>query len=182
MTPGGWTSYARKIEQAGAAALELNIYHVAADQKQTAGDVEERYLEITRQVVGTVKIPVAIKLGAFFSSFANMAVRLCDAGARGLVLFNRFYQPDFDLDTLDVVPSLTLSHSHEMRLPLRWVAILHGRVDADSAITSGVHTYRDVLNGLMAGARVTMMASELLREGLTRIGEILEGLKAWMET
>jgi dihydroorotate dehydrogenase (fumarate) len=134
-----------------------------------------------RAVKSQISIPVAVKVGPYFSAFANMALRLAKAGADGLVLFNRFYQPDFDLENLRVVPNLALSSSIELRLPLRWLAILHGRVPIDLALTSGVHTYEDALKGLMAGARVTMMASQLLRNGIFRIEEIVEGMRVWLE-
>jgi dihydroorotate dehydrogenase (fumarate) len=178
---GGWVKYARYIEEAGADALELNIYYVPTDLYRTADSVEGRYLDIVRAVKAEVTIPIAVKIGPYFSSFANMAFRLAKSGADGLVLFNRFYQPDFDLEQLKVVPNLVLSNSHELRLPLRWLAILHGRVPVDLALTSGVHTDTDVLKGLMAGAKVTMMASELLRNGVHRIGEVLDGMQMWME-
>jgi dihydroorotate dehydrogenase (fumarate) len=177
---GGWTSYAAQIQDAGADALELNLYYISADVDQTGEDVEKMYLDMLRQVKATVKIPVAMKLSPYFSSTANMARRLVEAGASGLVLFNRFYQPDLDVEALEVVPRLVLSNSNELRLPLRWVAILYGRVLADLAITSGVHTSEDVLKGLMAGAKVTMMASELLQRGVGRIQEVLDELVLWM--
>jgi dihydroorotate dehydrogenase (fumarate) len=139
------------------------------------------YLNVLRDVKKVVSIPVAMKLSPYFSSTANMAYRLAEAGADALVLFNRFYQPDFDLENLEVVPRLVLSNSYELRLPLRWVAILYGRVPADLAITSGVHTVEDVLKGLMAGAKVTMVASELLQNGIARISHILEGMAQWMQ-
>ncbi len=181
VSTGGWVEYARYIQEAGADALELNIYFVPTDLHTSAVSVEERYLDIVRAVKSQVSIPVAVKVGPYFSSFANMALRLSKAGADGLVLFNRFYQPDLDLEQLIVTPNLVLSSSHELRLPLRWLAILHGRVPVDMALTSGVHTHEDVLKGLMAGAKVTMMASELLRNGIHRIGEVVEALEFWME-
>jgi dihydroorotate dehydrogenase (fumarate) len=178
---GGWVEYARHIQNAGADALELNIYFVATDIHTSAVSVEERYLDIVRAVTSQVTIPVAVKVGPYFSAFANMAMRLSKAGASGLVLFNRFYQPDFDLEAARVVPNLILSSSHELRLPLRWLAILHGRIPVDLALTSGVHTHEDVLKGLMAGAKVTMMASELLRNGVYRIEETVNSLRQWMQ-
>jgi dihydroorotate dehydrogenase (fumarate) len=181
MSAGGWVHYAREIQNAGADALELNIYFVATDIDATPAEVEERYLNIVRSVKSQVTIPVAVKVGPYFSAFGNMAMRLAEAGADGLVLFNRFYQPDFDLEELRVVPNLVLSSRHELRLPLRWLAILHGRIPADLALTSGVHTHEDVLKGLMAGANVTMMASELLRNGIYRIEETVNALTLWME-
>jgi dihydroorotate dehydrogenase (fumarate) len=177
---GGWTDYAKKIEEAGADALELNLYYLPTDPRRTAHDVEEMYLNVVREVKRQVKIPVAVKLSPFFSALANMALRLHEAGADALVLFNRFYQPDLDLRTLEVVPNLVLSQPSELRLPLRWIAILYGRIPVDFALTTGVHTHYDVLKGLMAGANVTMMASELMRNGIGRIRTILYDLEVWM--
>ena len=177
---GGWTDYATLIEEAGADALELNIYYLPANPQISGIEVEALYLDILSSVRQVVTIPVAVKIGPFFSSIANMASRLSDAGADGLVLFNRFYQPDFDLENLEVAPRLVLSNSDDLRLPLRWVAILYGRLTADFAITSGIHTSHDVIKGLMAGARVTMMASELLQKGVRRVGEVLHELVTWM--
>jgi len=181
VSTGGWTKYAKKIEEAGADALELNVYHVAADPAQDGKAVEERYLEVLRAVKSTVKIPVAMKLSPFFSSMANMALRLDKAGANGLVLFNRFYQPDIDLETLEVTPNVILSTPQAMRLPLRWVAILHGKIKASLAATSGIHGAQDVLKMLMAGADVTMMCSALLKHGPGRIKDVLADLAKWME-
>lgn len=181
VSSGGWTDYARKIEEAGADALELNIYYIPTDIGMPGAEVEQMYLDVVGDVKRSVSIPVAVKLSPYFSATANMAYRLADAGADALVLFNRFYQPDFDLENLEVVPHLVLSNPYEMRLPLRWVAILYGRVPVDFAITSGVHTHEDVLKGMMAGAKVTMMTSELLQNGLGRIEEILRGMLVWME-
>lgn len=179
-SPGGWTEYATQIQQAGAHALELNIYYIATDPEMPGTAVEQRYIDVLTEVRKAVTIPVAVKIGPYFSSMANMAKRLSEAGARGLVLFNRFYQPDIDLVNLTVVPHLLLSSSYEMRLPLRWTALLYGRVEADLAITSGVHDHEDVLRCVMAGANVVQMASELLRHGLGRIEQILEGMRNWM--
>lgn len=181
VSSGGWIEYARRMEEAGADALELNIYYISTDPKMPAADVEELYLSIVRAVRATVKIPIAVKVGPYFSSFANMAVRLVEAGADALVIFNRFYQPDLDLEALEVVPNLVLSRSDEMRLPLRWTAILDGKVKADIAITSGVHTHEDVLKGLMAGATITCMTSEMLHGGSGRVNEIVGDLRAWMD-
>ncbi len=178
---GGWTNYAGLIEDAGADALELNIYYVPTSLEMTGREIEDIYIDMLRQVKQAVTIPVAIKLSPFFSSVANMTKRLVEHGANGLVFFNRFYQPDFDLEKLEVAPRLVLSNSHELRLPLRWVAILYGRILADLAITTGVHTSEDVLKGLMAGAKVTMMASELLQNGVRRIKEVLRELEIWMD-
>jgi dihydroorotate dehydrogenase (fumarate) len=181
VSTGGWIDYALKIEQAGADALELNIYYIPTDPLLTGEGVEEMYVRVLREVKSHVAIPVAVKLVPFFSSIANMAAKLQRNGADGLVLFNRFYQPDFDLEHLEVMPHLVLSNSHELRLPLHWTAILFGRVDIDLAITSGVHTQIDVIKGLMAGANVTMMASELMQHGIHRITEVLHGMEEWME-
>ncbi len=177
---GGWTDYATLIEEAGADALELNIYYLPTHPDITGAEVEKLYLDILSAVRQTVTIPVAVKLSPFFSSVANMSNRLADHGADGLVLFNRFYQPDFDLENLEVAPRLVLSNSDDLRLPLRWVAILYGRVSADLAITSGIHTSHDIIKGLMAGAKVTMMASELLQKGVRRIGQVLNELVTWL--
>jgi dihydroorotate dehydrogenase (fumarate) len=177
---GGWTDYAALIEEAGADALELNVYYLPTNTAIKGSDVEALYLDILSSVREVVTIPVAVKLSPFLSSTANMASCLSAQGADGLVLFNRFYQPDFDLENLEVATRLVLSNSNELRLPLRWVAILYGRVKADLAITSGVHTSEDVIKGLMAGARVTMMASELLQNGIRRIGQVLNELVTWL--
>ena len=176
---GGWTDYAGLIEEAGADALELNVYYLPANIAIKGIDVEALYLDILAAVREAVTIPVAIKLSPFFSSVAHMANCLSEYGADGLVLFNRFYQPDFDLENLEVSPRLGLSNSNELRLPLRWVSILYGRVKADLAITSGVHTSEDVVKGLMAGAKVTMMASELLQNGVRRIAQVLNEVVTW---
>jgi dihydroorotate dehydrogenase (fumarate) len=178
---GGWIDYASLIEKAGADALELNVYFIPTDLEMTGAEVEGTYIDILSEVKSAVTIPVAMKLSPYFSSTPNMARRLSDWGADALVLFNRFYQPDFDLERLEVVPRLVLSNSHELRLPLTWVAILYGRVPLDFAITSGVHTHMDVLKALMAGANVAMMASELLQNGINRITQIVGELKGWME-
>ncbi|HZN08406.1 MAG TPA: dihydroorotate dehydrogenase-like protein [Pyrinomonadaceae bacterium] len=177
---GGWTDYAALIEEAGADALELNVYYVPANINMPGNEVEDLYVEILTAVRQAVTIPVAVKLSPFFSSVAYMASRLAAYGADGLVLFNRFYQPDFDLENLEVKPRLVLSDSDDLRLPLRWVAILYDRLDVDFAITSGIHTSQDVLKGLMAGAKVTMMASELLQNGVRRIGQVLNEIVAWL--
>jgi dihydroorotate dehydrogenase (fumarate) len=177
---GGWTDYAASIEQAGADALELNIYYLPTSTEIAGVEVEALYLDILSAVKQAVTIPVAAKVSPFFSSVAHMASRLTDHGADALVLFNRFYQPDFDLENLEVAPRLVLSNSSDLRLPLRWVAILYGRVKADLAITSGIHTSQDVIKGLMAGAKVTMMASELLQNGIRRVSQVLNELVAWL--
>lgn len=180
VSTGGWIDYARLIEAAGADALELNIYYIPTDPELTGTEVEQIYLDVLRDVKAAVSLPIAMKLSPYFSAMANMARRLDEAGANGLVFFNRFYQPDLDLAALEVVPNLVLSNSHELRLPLRWAAILYGRVKADIGLTTGVHTSTDVLKGLAAGATVTMMASELLQNGLGRIGEILAEVALWL--
>jgi dihydroorotate dehydrogenase (fumarate) len=180
ISTGGWIKYAKKIEEAGADALELNVYYIPTDPALTAQDVEDRYLEVLSAVKTTVRIPVAMKLSPFFSSMANMAQRLDQAGASGLVLFNRFYQPDIDLETLEVKPNVILSTPQAMRVPMRWIAILYGKVKASLAATSGIHTAEDVLKMLMAGADVTMMASGLLKNGPQRITEILSQMNQWM--
>jgi dihydroorotate dehydrogenase (fumarate) len=180
ISTGGWIQYAKKIEQAGANALELNVYYIPTDQKLTSEAVEQRYIEVLKAVKSTVKIPVAMKLSPFFSSMANMATRLDQAGADGLVLFNRFYQPDLDIDALEVVPDVRLSNSHAIRMPLRWIAILYGKVKANLAATSGVHGARDVVKLLMAGADVTQMCSALLMHGPGRITEVVEELERWL--
>ena len=181
VSAGGWTDYAALIEEAGADALELNVYYIPTNEDLKGSEVEDLYVDILREVKCSVSIPVAIKLSPYFSSTANIAKRLVEEGANGLVLFNRFYQPDIDLEALEVVPRLVLSNSSELRLPLRWVAILYGRFLADFAITTGIHTSQDVLKALMAGAKVTMMASELLQNGLRRINIILDEMRCWME-
>jgi dihydroorotate dehydrogenase (fumarate) len=181
VSTGGWIEYARKIEEAGADALELNVYYIPTDLRLTGSEVEQIYLDVLRDVKASVSIPVAMKLSPYFSATANVAYRLAEAGADALVLFNRFYQPDFDLENLEVVPRLVLSTPYELRLPLRWVAILYGRVNTDLAVTSGVHSVEEVLKSMMAGAKVSMIASELLQNGIQRIGQILQGMVQWME-
>lgn len=178
---GGWIKYARLMEEAGADALELNIYYIATDPNTTSQDVEQMYIDLVENVASSIKIPVAVKLSPYFSATANMAMRLANAGARGLVLFNRFYQPDIDLDALEIVPNLTLSTSEELRLRLRWAAILHGQVNADIAITGGVHTAHDVLKCMMTGANVAMMTSALLTRGIGYTSKVYMDLLTWME-
>ncbi len=180
-TAGGWTLYARVIEEAGADALELNIYLIAADPLHTGAQVEDEYLNLVEMVRSAVSIPLAVKVGPYFSSMANFATRLVSAGADGLVLFNRFYQPDIDLETLSVEPNLVLSTSEEMRLVLRWMALLHGRVDGSLAATTGVHTPEDVLKLVVAGADVTRLTSALLKYGPELITGLLNGVSAWLE-
>jgi dihydroorotate dehydrogenase (fumarate) len=178
---GGWTDYANLIQEAGADALELNIYYIPTDPTLTGAEVEQTYLDILTIVKSLVTIPVAVKLSPFFSNLANMARRLDEAGADALVLFNRFYQPDIDLDNLVVRPNVILSTPHALRLPLRWIAILYGRVRADLAATSGIHTAQDVIKTLMAGANITMLCSALLRHGIDHISLIEQRLRQWME-
>ena len=180
-SPGGWTEYARLMEEAGASAIELNLYFIPADLKASAEQVEKRYLAVVKLVRESVNIPVSVKLSPFFTSTAHFANELCKVGASGLVLFNRFYQPDLDIYKLEVVPRLRLSDSDDLRLPLRWIAMLYGRVPADLALTGGVHTYQDAIKGLMAGASVVMMASELLKKGLSRIQDMLEVMDVWLD-
>ena len=179
-TKGGWTEFATQIQQAGADALELNIYYIPTDPFLTGSEVELNYLEILKEVKAAVKIPVAVKLSPFFSNFGNMAKRLDDAGANGLVLFNRFYQPDIDLETMEVKPNILLSTPMAMRLPLRWTAILYGRVKASLAATSGIHRASDALKMILAGADVTMLCSTLLRHGFPQIALIETDLERWM--
>jgi dihydroorotate dehydrogenase (fumarate) len=180
-TPGGWTKYAQCMEEAGADALELNIYFLATNFKDTAAKVENNYVEILRAVKDAVKIPVAVKLSPYFSAMANMAQQLDTAGAQGLVLFNRFYQPDIDLENLEIVPNLVLSSRHEMRVPLRWIAILYGHIKADMAATTGIQNAEDVLKMMMAGAKAVMLCSILLREGISHISKIQREMIAWMQ-
>jgi len=178
---GGWTEYARQIQRAGADALELNIYYIPTDIDLSGADVEQTYLDILKAVKSVVTIPVAVKMSPFFSNFANMAKRLDDAGANGLVLFNRFYQPDIDLETLEVRPNILLSTPMAMRVPLRWIALLYDRVHASLAATSGIHRATDVIKMLMAGADVTMLCSVLIRHGVPHIAVIEREVNAWLE-
>ena len=178
-----WIKYAALMEQAGADALELNLYYVPADTDLLGTTVEDMYADLLIDVRASVNIPVAMKLSPFFSSLPNMARRLAECGADGLVLFNRFYQPDIELDTLDVTPHLNLSTPEEaqaLRLPLRWIALLYGRVQADLALSTGVHTAEDALKGVLAGASVVMMASALMMHGLSRMTEIRKLMLQWM--
>jgi dihydroorotate dehydrogenase (fumarate) len=181
VSTGGWIRYARLIEEAGADALELNVYYMPTDPELSSARVEQMYCDLVSHVKASVRIPVAVKLGPFFSAIPNLAARLDAAGADALVLFNRFYQPDFDLEALEVMPNLALSDSSELLMRLHWVAVLCGAVRADLAITGGVHTAEDVLKSMMAGARVAMMTSALLRHGAGYPAQVLAGLTAWME-
>jgi dihydroorotate dehydrogenase (fumarate) len=181
ISTGGWIEYAKKIEEAGADALELNIFHIPTDPEMSSEQVERMYLELAANVKASVRIPLAVKLSLYFSSMPSMAQRLDRAGVNGLVLFNRFYQPDFDLEKLEVVPSLILSTPYEFLLRLHWVAILYGHVRADLAVTGGVYTALDVLKAMMAGARVAMMTSALLKHGIEHLTKVRSDLVAWME-
>jgi dihydroorotate dehydrogenase (fumarate) len=180
-TMGGWTKFAAEIERAGANAIECNIYYIPTDPRLTAEDVEKTYVDIVRAVKSAVSIPVAVKLSPFFSSMANVAHRLDEAGADGLVLFNRFYQPDIDLEELEIRPNVLLSTPQALRLPLTWVGILHGRVKADLAATGGVHGADDVIKLIMVGAKVTMLCSALMRHGVNHLRHVERELREWME-
>jgi dihydroorotate dehydrogenase (fumarate) len=180
VSAGGWTRYARYLQSAGADALELNLYFIAADPALSGADVENMYVDLVREVRAAVQIPLAVKIGPYFSAMANMARRLADAGADALVLFNRFYQPDIDLERLEVIPNLTLSTREELRLRLRWAAMLHGRIRADLAITGGVESAEDAVKCFMAGANVAMMTSAILRHGIPHFARVLHELDAWM--
>jgi dihydroorotate dehydrogenase (fumarate) len=179
---GAWIQYATQIEQAGADALECNIYWIVTDPEATPDAVEQHYIDILEAVKQAVRIPVAIKLSPFFTSLSNMAKRLDKAGADGLVLFNRFYQPDIDLEALEMKPHVLLSTPQAMRLPLTWVGILYGRLKASLAATSGIHSAEDVIKLLMVGADATMLCSILLRNGIDYLGEIERGVVQWMES
>jgi dihydroorotate dehydrogenase (fumarate) len=178
---GGWVKYAKLIQEAGADALELNIYFLSTDSSASSQQVEGTYIDILRAVKSQVTVPVAVKLSPFFSNMAGMARRLDEAGADGLVLFNRFYQPDIDLEELEVVPNLLLSTPQALRLPLRWIAILYGHVKASLAATSGIHQAPDVLKMLMAGANVAMLCSALFKQGIGHLRQVLKDLTQWME-
>lgn len=180
-TLGGWTEYSKQIAQAGADALELNVYHLATNAQETGAAIEQRVLDVARNVKQSISIPLAIKLSPFFSSITNLCCQLDQIGVDGIVLFNRFYQPDFDLESLEVVPNLVLSDSSELRLRLHWTALLYNRIRPDLAITGGIHTAEDVVKGVMAGARSTMMTSALLRHGIKYLEKVEEDLIEWME-
>jgi dihydroorotate dehydrogenase (fumarate) len=179
-TLGGWTSFAKKMQDAGADAIELNIYSIPSDLDMTGEQVETNYLNIVKAVRAEVSIPVAVKLSPYFSNMANMAKRLAEAGADGLVLFNRFYQPDIDLDKLEVTPNVLLSGSQALRLPMRWIAMLKDRVQVDFAATSGIHSAQDVIKMLMVGANVTMLNSVLLKNGIDQLKTIESQLNVWL--
>jgi dihydroorotate dehydrogenase (fumarate) len=179
-TPGGWTGMAKQFEQAGADAIELNVYFLATKLDDSSAAVEARYIDLVKSVAGQVSIPVAIKVAPYFSAMANMASRLSQAGAAGLVLFNRFLQPDIELEELQVAPHLVLSTSDELRLALRWIAILRGRVNSSLAATGGAHTPEDVLKLLLAGADCVMVASSLLKRGPAHVGVLVRGVREWL--
>ncbi|MBZ0258947.1 dihydroorotate dehydrogenase-like protein [bacterium] len=181
VSTGGWIDYAKKLEEAGCDAMELNVYYIPTKTDLNGAAVEDVYLDVLKAVKSAVKIPVAMKLSPYFTSMANMANKLSEGGADALVMFNRFYQPDIDIDTLEVKPNLLLSTPQEMRLPLRWIALLYGRVAIDMAATTGIHTAQDVIKAMMSGAKVAMMCSALLRYGVDHIGKVLEETKLWME-
>jgi len=178
---GGWVDYAKKIEQAGADALELNIYILSANSNKTSSTIENSYLEIVKSVLKGISIPVAVKLHPFFTSVSELAGQLDNVGVKGLVLFNRFYQPDIDLDNLEVVPNVLLSTPMDLRLPLRWTAILYGQVKADLAATSGIYSGQDALKMIMAGSKVTQMLSCLLKNGIPHIKVVINEMVQWME-
>jgi dihydroorotate dehydrogenase (fumarate) len=180
-TPGGWVRYARLIQEAGADALELNVYDVPIDPDESSAAVEDRLVELTREVYEQVRIPLAVKLSPFFTAPANLARRLVRAGAAGLVLFNRFYQPDFDIENLAVEPHLRLSGPDELLLRLHWAAILYGQVSADLAVTGGVHSARDVVKSMMAGASVVQVASVLYKQGIDYLSVLRNEVTAWLE-
>lgn len=180
VSKGGWTRYAHHMQDAGADALELNLYYLPADPDLTSSELENTYLELINDVRASISIPLSVKLNPFITALPNFAKRAVEAGANGLVLFNRFYQPDFDLDNLEVTHGLVLSNSNELNLPLRWISILYGKIKADLALTTGVHTATDVIKSMMAGAKVTMMASELLKNGYDRVPDILATMQSWM--
>lgn len=182
ITTGGWIQYAKMMQDAGADGLELNVYYIATDPNIPGVDVEKRYLDVVQAVKSEVSIPLAVKIGPFFSSTAYMARKLAVAGANALVMFNRFYEPDYDIENLDVVPKLVPSTSHEMRLAMHWIALLFGRVPLDLAVTGGVHNHVDVIKSLMAGANCTQFAWELLQFGVGRLKEIETQLCEWMSS
>jgi dihydroorotate dehydrogenase (fumarate) len=182
VSKGGWTRYSRRIQDAGADALELNLYFVVTDPELKSDEVESAQVDLVAEVKSAITIPLAVKLSPFVTSLPNFASQLVKAGATGLVLFNRFYQPDFDLEELEIRHTLDLSTSTELRLPLRWISILSGKVNADFALTSGVHTSKDALKSMMAGAKVAMMASSLLHNGEQAVSSMLTGMTEWMET
>ena len=180
ISTGGWTLYAQILADQGIDALEINVYRLPADIRQTSDQVERSYVDLIEKVKSSIDLPLAVKIGPYFSSIPDMARRLTEAGADSLVMFNRFYQPDIDLETLGVAPDLVLSSPLELRLVMRWMAILYGRVDCEMAATSGIHRAEDAMKALLTGATVTMMASALLRHGPQRLAEVRDGLEAWL--
>ena len=180
VSKGGWIRYARLIQEAGADALELNLYYLPMDPALTASEIEEAQVELVAGIKSSITIPLAVKLSPFYTSLPNFVQRLAGAGADGLVLFNRFYQPDFDIEELTVAHTLELSAPSELRLPLRWISLLHGTIHSDLALTSGVRSHEGVLKAMMAGARVVMLASELLHRGAEGAAALLAGVTAWM--
>jgi len=180
VTAGGWTKYAKKMADAGASALELNVYTIASDPAVSGQDAENQFVEVLKEVRNAVSIPIAVKMHPFFSSIPNMAQRLVKEGAQGLVLLNRFYQPDIDLDEMDVAPNVELSDSYDNRLPMRWIGILYGKLKASLAATSGIHTAADVIKLLMVGADVTMMCSALLKHGPEHAAAVLKEAEQWL--
>jgi dihydroorotate dehydrogenase (fumarate) len=182
VSTGGWIRYAKMIEDAGADALELNLYFLPVNYEVTSSELEDAQIQLVRDIRASISIPLSVKLSSYYTALPHFTRRLADVGVNGLVLFNRFYQPDFNLDELEVEPHLVLSNSHEMRLPLRWIALLYGHLQqVDFALTSGVHTSEDVLKAMMAGAKVAMMASALLEHGVGRVQGILSNMRLWME-
>jgi dihydroorotate dehydrogenase (fumarate) len=181
ISPGGWTSYAKRFEDAGADAVELNVYYIPTNFHLMSYDIEDLYVKLLRDVKKHVSIPVAMKLSPYFSAMPHVASMLDAEGADGLVLFNRFYQPDIDIEELEVTPNLQLSTPVEMRLPMRWIAILYGKVDCSMALTSGIHTAEDVIKAVMVGSDVANICSVLLKAGIGKIDELLEGVTIWME-
>lgn len=179
---GGWTDFAKQMQEAGASAIELNIYNIPTDINQSGAEVEQLYIDIVQAVKENVSIPIAVKLSPYFSNMANMAKQLVDAGANGLVLFNRFYQPDIDLEMLEPVPNIILSTPFALRLPLRWIALLYGQVKTDFAATSGIHEAEDVIKVLLAGANVACMTSVILQRGIDHFKTVENGLTLWMES
>lgn len=182
ISSGGWVKYAKLIEDAGADALELNLYFIPTDHDIDAQELESAYLKVIGEIRRETKLPLAVKLSPFFSSLPNFADKVAQTGAQGLVLFNRFYQPDLDLDELEVIPWLELSDSEDMLLPLRWIAILYNRIKLDMALTSGIHTGKDIAKAVLAGSSVAMTTAELLVNGIERAGEMLKEFESWAET
>jgi dihydroorotate dehydrogenase (fumarate) len=180
-TPGGWVRYSRYLESAGADAIELNVYTVPTDPQSSSQQIEDDLCSLVQEVASSITIPLAVKLGSFYTGPAHLAHRLHNVGATALVLFNRFYQPDFDIDNLSVVPHIKLSHSEELLLRLHWIAILYGRIGLDLAVTGGVHTARDLLKCLMAGATTVMMTSAAIKHGPTHFSTLIAGVRQWME-